>query len=208
MFTGIVSRTCLIKGWERGQEVARLWLDRSPTTRTDEAEPEWDDLAVGESISVNGCCLTLVEFDTERLGFDLIPETLERTALGDLAEGRRVNLERALRMGDRLGGHYVTGHIDTIGVLSEIQHVGEEIRLRVEVPSTFISIPKGSVTLDGISLTLVDAPAGHFSVAIIPHTWEKTQLSDRKVGERVNVETDHFGKWVEALQAQRATIEP
>ena len=205
MFTGIVARSCRMCRWSPLGEGRRLVLDPVPFAVCSGKPLPWKDLEIGESIAVNGCCLTLVRDDDQGLGFDVIEETLRRTSLADLSEGSLVNLERSLRVGDRLGGHYVTGHIDAIGEIRELREGDGETILTVEVVDDhgFRVIPKGSVTVDGISLTVAGCGGGSFHVALIPHTLEVTNLRERGIGERVNLETDHLGKWVEALLAER-----
>ncbi len=196
MFTGIVTATGRIRSFEPISGGARLLLEAI-------SEP-WENLQRGESVAVNGVCLTLVEPHSpadDVLAFDVIEETLRASALGDSRPGARVNLERALRLGDRFGGHYVTGHVDAIGRITEFAPGGGETQLRVFVENSgsFRVIPKGSVTVDGISLTVVDAALHNFSVALIPHTLEVTHLRDRQPGDRVNLEMDPIGKWVQFL---------
>jgi len=162
---------------------------------------------LGDSIAINGCCLTVVEVDGERLSFEAGPETLSRTNLGELAPGDKVNLERSLAVGDRLGGHFVTGHIDATGVLDVRTDEGEWSTLWFRVPRrlTRQMAGKGSVAVDGISLTLVDVEAERFSVALIPHTLAITTLGCRDVGDRVNLETDLLAKYVQQLLETQAS---
>ena len=157
------------------------------------------DAEIGASIANNGCCLTVVEIDGSKLAFDAGPETLKRTNLGKFEPGTRVNLERSLKIGDRLGGHFVTGHVDAVGHLDE--------RLDDEDWSTFwFKVPqdltrqmasKGSIAVDGVSLTLVDVEAERFSVALIPHTLSVTTLGRLQPGDPVNLETDLLAKYVQ-----------
>ena len=155
--------------------------------------------AIGDSISVNGCCLTVVEQADSVLGFDAVPETMLRTNLGQLVEGSPVNLERALRPDTRLGGHYVTGHIDGLGTVKQIDQNEEWWKFYVKVDAALARqmASKGSVAIDGVSLTLVDVTDGGFSVVLIPHTLEVTTIGGRAVGEPVNIETDLLAKYVE-----------
>jgi riboflavin synthase len=194
MFTGIV---------ETLAEVVALQPE-PPGSRLIVAAP---DIAVeaklGESIAVNGCCLTVVRCDQERLEFQAGPETLSRTNLGELRPGSLLNLERALHLGDRLGGHLVTGHIDGTGVVDERLDEGDwsTFWFRVPHPLTRQMAAKGSVAVDGVSLTLVAVEADRFSVQLIPHTLEATTLGHRRRGDRVNIETDLLAKYVERLTA-------
>ncbi|MBX3413489.1 MAG: riboflavin synthase [Pirellulales bacterium] len=154
---------------------------------------------LGDSIAVNGCCLTVVDVAEERLGFDAGPETLARTNLGALRPGSDVNVERSLKLGDALGGHLVTGHVDGPGTLAARRDEGEWSTLVVEVSRELARqmASKGSVAVDGVSLTLVDVDETSFSVALIPHTLAVTTLGRLRVGDRVNIETDLLAKYVE-----------
>jgi riboflavin synthase len=164
------------------------------------------DFTLGESISVSGACLTVVERDGDEFRVDAAPETLRRTTLGELRSGSRVNLERALRLSDRLGGHLVLGHVDGVLPLLSKGHEGGsvvlEIALTPELAPLFIE--KGSVTLDGVSLTVNTVGPDRFSVQLIPETQARTTLADRAVGERYNVEADVIGKYVARLHAAHA----
>jgi riboflavin synthase len=163
------------------------------------------ELAVGESVSVNGACLTVVERDDETCHFQAGPETLRRTNLGQLKPGDRVNLERAVRLGDRLGGHLVQGHVDGLGRVAERHRQGEWELVWFACPAelTVHMVPKGSVAVDGVSLTLVEVASDRFSVALIPHTLAHTTLGFKDVGEAVNLETDLLAKYVSKyLQTQ------
>ena len=164
-----------------------------------------DDAVMGASISINGCCLTVVGINGTTLDFEAGEETLSRTNLGEIVVGTRVNLERSLAVGDRLGGHYVTGHIDAVGKLAQRRDDPPWSHLRFSMPTELASqvAAKGSVAIDGISLTVVDADHDSFSVALIPHTLDVTTLGDRKVGDRVNLETDVLAKYVERSLAHR-----
>ncbi len=158
-----------------------------------------EGVEIGDSIAVNGCCLTVVQIDGPRLGFEAGSETLSRTNLGELDKGSSVNLERALSEGDRLGGHYVTGHVDAIAILSDRQDDRQWSHFRFSVPKRFMSqiASKGSVAVDGVSLTVVDVSEDSFSVALIPHTLHNTTLGGRSIGARINLETDLLAKYVE-----------
>ncbi|MFN0057304.1 MAG: riboflavin synthase [Planctomycetota bacterium] len=204
MFTGIVTACARLEeissvnaDGSRRLRVA-TWRD----ARTPGACAEWEGLTLGESICVAGVCLTLVEMDGARIGFDVVPETLRRTTLGVRAAGSQVNLERALRAGDRYGGHYVTGHIDTTGRITGI-HDSAEMTITIDrAPTTaaeFCVIPKGSVTVDGVSLTIAQCDAATFRVALVPHTLSMTSFGLLRVGDAVNLEMDQFGKWVAHL---------
>jgi riboflavin synthase len=156
---------------------------------------------LGDSVAINGCCLTVVHFVAESWSFQAGPETLLRTNLGDLQPGDRVNLERALPVTARLGGHFVQGHIDGCGTVDRIIPDGEWVTIWFQVARelTRQMVSKGSVTVDGVSLTVVAVDPERFSVALIPHTLEVTTLGVRRVGDRVNIETDILAKYVEQL---------
>ena len=190
MFTGLVEAI--------GEIVAVI--EQPPGRRfTIEAGTLAEDASIGDSISINGCCLTVIAIEGSRLDFEAGEETLSRTNLGALAAHDRVNLERSLAVGDRLGGHYVTGHIDAIGQLLERRDDPPWAHLRFQMPERLASqvAAKGSIAIDGISLTVVDVDLDSFSVALIPHTLEVTTLGKRKIGDAVNLETDVLAKYVE-----------
>jgi riboflavin synthase len=156
------------------------------------------ELALGESVAINGACLTVVAGDAETCQFQAGPETLLRTNLGELKPGDRVNLERSLRLSDRLGGHLVQGHVDGLGRIAERQAQGDWETVWFACPSELAAqmVSKGSVAVDGVSLTLVDVTADRFSVALSPHTLAKTTLGFKPVGAAVNLETDIIGKYL------------
>ncbi len=168
-----------------------------------EADFDLTDPEEGESIAVNGVCLTAMGIKDRRFTVDVSPESLSRTNLGDLAVGSVVNLERALRLADRLGGHMVSGHVDAVASIIERKPEGDFIRFIFSVPAGFgrYIIEKGSICIDGISLTVNHCDDKTFSVAIIPHTLEITTLGKRKQGDTVNIEVDLIGKYVEKLLA-------
>jgi riboflavin synthase len=155
-----------------------------------------EDTKVGDSIAVNGCCLTVTETGPGWWEATAVEETLSRTNLADLADGDRVNLERPVRMADRLGGHLVQGHVDAVG---EVREPAPDLRVAAPVDVLRYVVPKGSITVDGVSLTVVDVDAQSFTVAVIPHTAEATTLGRRRPGERVNLEADVVAKYVERL---------
>ncbi|WP_164100379.1 riboflavin synthase [Candidatus Laterigemmans baculatus] len=198
MFTGLIETM--------GSVVERV--DVAPGARlTIEAGIVASDAELGDSIAVNGCCLTVVHRAESRLTFEAGEETLSRTNLGRLQTGSPVNLERSLRAGDRLGGHYVTGHVDASGQLLRRIDDPPWARLWFTVPAALTGqlASKGSVTVDGVSLTLVDVTDNSFSVALIPHTLSVTTLGQLREGDPVNIETDVLAKYVERqLQAQLA----
>jgi len=192
MFTGIVEYLATVKKFSRKAGGAELFLDF----------PEfYNDLKLGESIAVNGACLTVKEAKGTVAGFDVSSETLTKTTLGKLRNAEKVNIERALKVGDRLGGHFVTGHVDGIGNIKEKkQHENQcTMTFSVEKRFTDMMIEKGSVAIDGISLTIVDVVDGVFSVALIPYTLTSTTLGLKKIRDQVNIEIDMLGKWVKKI---------
>jgi riboflavin synthase len=197
MFTGLVQRVGTLQQTVFEGEAGRLILTaRFPAP-----------LQIGESIAVNGACLTLVEQQGERLTFDVLRETFEKTALRGKNPGAPLNLERALRLGDPLGGHLVSGHVDGTGELLRVETAGRDHVLVLAAPSLLSEIvPKGSIAIDGVSLTVVDVlPAsGTFTAHVIPHTWRETALAALDGGARVNLETDMIGKYVRAALAGSA----
>jgi riboflavin synthase len=189
MFTGLVEALGSIEGVEpdgAGGRHLRI------------AAPFVSESALGESIAINGACLTVVDRDSRTFRFQAGPETLRRTNLGDLVVGDRVNLERSLRLGDRLGGHLVQGHVDGLGHIAERLRQGDWETLWFTCPVELAQqmVSKGSVAVDGVSLTLVDVQPDRFSVALIPHTLANTTLGFKAVGAAVNLETDLFAKYV------------
>jgi len=192
MFTGLVEGVGEITEMRRMAEGLRLAM--APPFPVAE-------LALGESVSVSGACLTVVKVEGRAFQVEVSPETLARSTLSAKKVGDRVNLERALRLGDRLGGHLVTGHVDGLGVLKERRQGPEHLELTFEMPAPLapLVIEKGSIAVDGVSLT-VNAVSGHtFRVNIIPYTAKDTNLAGLKVGDRVNLETDIIGKYVARL---------
>jgi riboflavin synthase len=183
---------------ERGRAGAHV------TIETPRALPR---LALGESIAVDGACLTVTARGARRFRADVSPETLRRTTLGRLAKGARVNLERALRVGDRLGGHVVLGHVDGVGRLEKIAPDGDWLLYRFAAPRAVAAylVEKGSIAVDGVSLTIFACRGGKFTVALIPHTLARTTLGTRRPGDGVNLEADVLLKHVAAmLRARRA----
>ena len=199
MFTGLVIETGELISLERTGESARLTL-RAPA-----AGPS---AQIGDSIAVNGCCLTVTARSGERVSFDLLAETLRLTNLGSLATGARVNLEPALGAGAKLGGHFVQGHVDTAAEVLDFSPHGSDFRLEVALPAEFAQYVafKGSIAVDGISLTVAevyDGSAASFVCWIIPHTREVTNLAARKKGGRVNLEFDLLAKYVERIVSRK-----
>jgi riboflavin synthase len=193
MFTGIIHRTGIIESFARNESGAQLRL------RTEDAEP----FVRGESVAVNGVCLTVLPQDDGSLLTDISNETLARTTLGALVRGTRVNTERAMALGDRLGGHLVQGHVDGVGTLQSIKREGTFAVYRWSHPAEYadLIVDKGSIAVDGVSLTVVEPDGSSFCAALIPETLDRTNLGAATVGGRVNLELDMVAKYVRSLAA-------
>ena len=192
MFTGLVE--------EKGNVVSIVPTNNGTAVEVIvSANVVQSDAAIGDSIAINGCCLTVIKIDGNHLSFEAGSETLSRTNLGKLQEGSPVNLERALAAGQRMGGHYVSGHIDALATVDQRNEDGQWAEFWFKLPPEWTRqmANKGSVAVDGISLTLVDVQSDRFSVALIPHTLEATTLGQRNVGDTVNIETDLLAKYVQ-----------
>lgn len=191
MFTGIILHTATIESFERLSNGARVRI------RTTDPEP----FTRGESLAVNGVCLTVLPEHDGSLVADLSDETLSRTTLGSLGAGVSVNVERALALGDRMGGHIVQGHVDTVGALMSTTSEGDFAVYRWSCPEEYadLLVSKGSVAVDGISLTVVDPEPGSFGAALIPETLRRTTLGTARTGDRVNLEFDMIAKYVRTL---------
>jgi riboflavin synthase len=190
VFTGIIEHLGAVASLKSSPEGARLAIYAPEVAR---------QVREGESVSVNGACLTVVERAEEAFSVDVTPETLRRTNLGELEPQGRVNLELPLQMGGRLGGHLVSGHVDAAGRIVKREPQGNSVMLVIEAPPEVMRyvVQKGSIAVDGVSLTVAERGEGDFSVAIIPHTAQKTTLVEKPVGARVNLEADLIGKYVE-----------
>lgn len=200
MFTGIVEESGRVVAIQPGPASIRLSVSARAAARL---------VRIGDSIAVNGCCLTVAALRgrgaSRTLEFDLLAETWRRTSIGDARVGSAVNLERSLAVGDRIGGHFVTGHVDGTGVVRRWEASGRDHVLEVEATAALrrYVVPKGSIAVDGISLTVADVLPRGFRIWIIPHTREVTALAERQVGDRVNLEADMLGKYVERFVAAR-----
>jgi len=192
MFTGIIEEMGSVKALRRESGAARLSLSAATVL---------DGTAIGDSICVNGVCLTVVEMGKNEFSADVAVETLRVTNLGELKAGSRVNLERALQLSARIGGHLVSGHVDAVGRLREKRDEGNGWRIFFDAPETVLRyiIKKGSIAIDGISLTVADVDRAGFSIAMIPHTAKLTTLGFKSAGDSVNLESDIIGKYVERL---------
>jgi len=187
VFTGLVEAMGMIRSLDRAHDAAELVVDL----------PFAEELQIGESVAVDGCCLTVVAIDGRTARFQVGPETLKRTTLGERKAGDFVNVERALRLDQRLGGHFVQGHVDGVGKVAARDRSGEWEIVRFDVGELMREVvPKGSIAVDGVSLTVVDAFVDSFTVMLIPHTLERTTLGRRPVGSKVNIETDILAKCV------------
>ncbi|SRR6056297_1290629 len=197
MFTGIIQALGKITSLESRSDGACLRIE-CPGLQPD----RWKE---GDSIAVAGCCLTALDIDAGGFSADLSGETLDCTSLGALEQGSEVNLEPALAMGDRLGGHWVTGHVDGLAELISLTDLGDNTRLEFQVPDDLACYiaPKGSVTLDGVSLTVNRVEGSRFEVNIIPHTWKVTTLGRLKEGDRVNLEVDLLARYMGRLLEQQ-----
>jgi riboflavin synthase len=193
MFTGLVEGQAIVRAVTPEGVAVRLELDMPF---------EYESaVCLGDSIALNGCCLTVVQFNGRTFTFQAGTETLSKTNLGTFKPGTQVNVERALLVGSRLGGHYVQGHIDGTGIVEQIEQDGEWTSMWFQVSSdlTMQMVKKGSIAVDGVSLTLVNVERERFSLALIPHTLAVTTLGQYRVGDSVNIETDILGKYVQKL---------
>ncbi len=193
MFTGLILGTGTVESLASDGDLYTLTL----------SAPVVAEATIGDSVAVNGCCLTVVSKDADCLAFNLLRETLDRTSFRTAAPGTKVNLELSLRPADRMGGHFVTGHVDTVGTVQRFEPVGADHVITINIPPALRKylVPKGSIAIDGISLTVaeIDDNASTLTVWLIPHTVEVTNLHQRKAGDPVNLEFDLLGKY--ALRA-------
>lgn len=192
MFTGIIQKVGTVVAVDSSSETGRLIVSVAAWGQAFE---------IGESVAVQGICLTLARSTADVLEFDVLQETFARTNLGQQKKGDRVNLERALRVGDALGGHFVTGHVDGPGTITAIDRSGRDRIVRIACQQSLLAgiVSKGSIAVEGISLTIAELADSSFSVHIIPHTWEHTSLRERVAGDSVNLELDILGKYVNRM---------
>jgi riboflavin synthase len=197
MFTGIIRHVGTVRAGRPGPGASRLTVDVGPLA---------DGLALGDSVGVSGACLTACEIDAAAVAFDVVAETLSRSTLGQVRSGDRVNLERPLRLSDRLDGHLVQGHVDGVAEVRRIERAAAQwtVEFAAATALTTEMVEKGSVALDGVSLTLTHVGEGTFGVVLVPTTWSATTLGELAVGSRVNVETDLIGKYVRRCLEQAA----
>ena len=193
MFTGIIERVGIIDKLEKNSDSGRLTVSVNPSFNR--------HTQIGESIAVNGTCLTVAEINSDQYVFDVLSETFKCTSLGELKKGSRVNLELALHLGAPLGGHMVSGHIDETGNVTSIEQIGRDWKFCFSISDKLLPliVIKGSVAIDGTSLTVAEVFDDGFSVYIIPHTFSETIFCDYKVGDQVNLEADLIGKYVHRI---------
>jgi riboflavin synthase len=196
MFTGIVQEIGSVTAVEGGSEGATLRIAAPRTAPT---------VPLGGSVAINGCCLTAEAIDGDSMVFHAVPETLGRTGIGALEPGSRVNVEPAIRAGDPLGGHYVQGHVDGTGIVRSVVPEGDGARVHIDTPTEILRycVEKGSIVVDGVSLTVAELGESSFAVALIPHTLAETTLGGVAPGSRVNLEVDVLAKYVERLLSPR-----
>ena len=201
MFTGIIETVGIVRAFVRQPAGARVTISAATIAET---------ARLGDSLAVDGACLTVAALAGDSVACDLSVETLSRTTLGTLRVGTRVNLERPLRLGDRVGGHLVSGHVDALGQLASRLPQGEGAVYRIRFPESLAPflVPKGSVAVDGISLTVAALASQHFDVAVIPYTLQGTTLAEKRVGARLNLEADLIGKYVARLAAAHTAGPP
>jgi riboflavin synthase len=187
MFSGIIEETGEVKNISQRRYIALLEIKAKRTL---------EDTKIGDSLAVNGACLTVVKKEKDNLAFEVLPETLKVTNLGSLKIRDKVNLERSLRVGDRISGHFVTGHIDCTGIIRRKNYINENLCLEIAVPIEFIQyiLPRGSISVDGISLTIAQKKSNSFNVYIIPHTQKNTTLGFKHPSDKVNIEFDILAK--------------
>ncbi|PJA98186.1 MAG: riboflavin synthase [Ignavibacteriales bacterium CG_4_9_14_3_um_filter_30_11] len=192
MFTGIIEEIGNIKKIDSISGGFKIIISASKVL---------EDLKINNSIAVNGVCLTVISINNKNFNVEAVGETLKKTTLKEIRINQLVNLERAIKITDRLGGHLVQGHVNGVGKIIKVQKLGENYLLEVEIPINLIKyiIDEGSITIDGISLTIAKIVHNKIAISIIPHTWKNTNLSTRKIGAKVNIETDLIAKYIENL---------
>jgi riboflavin synthase len=191
VFTGIIEGQGIVKKFDiitKNRSAAKMGIDLGNLAK---------GLQIGDSVAINGVCLTATHISKNQTEFEMIGETLKKTNLGMIKSGDKVNIERSLKVGERMEGHFVLGHIDGIGKIIKIEKLAKEIKFWIEIPKDLARfvVKKGSITVDGISLTLVDVLKNKISICIIPHTMKITNLGSKKIGDKVNIETDILGKY-------------
>jgi riboflavin synthase len=192
MFTGI------IQGVGKIEKISQNTKNRSAFQMTVDLGKHAKGLKVGQSVALNGVCLSATKISKNKCDFEMIDETIKQTDLGNLVPGDKVNIERSLKIGDRMEGHFVLGHVDGVGIIKKIEKKPKEIKVWFEVPKKLVKfvVKKGSIAIDGISLTVVDVTKNNASVCLIPHTIKITNFQSKKVGDKINIETDILGKYI------------
>ena len=192
MFTGI------IEGIGKVIKIEKKTDNRSAVKMTVDLGKHAKGLKIGQSVALNGVCLTVTGISNSKCNFEMIEETTKKTDLGNLKEGGIINIERSLKVGDRMEGHFVLGHVDGVGIIQKIEKKPKEIKIWLEIPKnlTKFVVQKGSIAIDGISLTVVDVQKNLASVCLIPHTVDVTNFHTRKIGDKINIETDILGKYI------------
>lgn len=200
MFTGIIEEVGVIRSIRKGAKSAVITI---------QADKIMEDIHLGDSIAMNGVCLTVTSFDDHSYSVDIMHESLKRTNLADMKAGSRVNLERAMPANGRFGGHIVAGHVDGTGVITSMERDDNAVWIHVDTEPAVLKyiVEKGSITIDGISLTVAKVDSKSFAVSVIPHTGAHTTLLEKKAGDTVNLETDIIGKYVEKLLGYKAEEE-
>lgn len=192
MFTGIV------QGVGKIEKINQNTKNRSAFQMTVDLGKHAKGLKVGQSVALNGVCLSATKISKNKCDFEMIDETIKQTDLGNLVPGAKVNIERSLKVGDRMEGHFVLGHVDGVGIIKKIEKKPKEVKVWFEVPKKLVKfvVKKGSIAIDGISLTVVDVTKNNASVCLIPHTIKITNFQSKKVGDKINIETDILGKYI------------
>jgi len=191
VFTGIIEGQGIVKKFDiktKNRSAAKMGIDLGNLAK---------GLQIGDSVAINGVCLTATHISKNQTEFEMIDETLKKTNLGMIKSGDRVNIERSLKVGERMEGHFVLGHVDDTGKIIKIEKLAKEIKFWIELPKDLARfvVKKGSITVDGIRLTLVDVLKNKISICVIPHTMKITNLGSKKIGDKVNIETDILGKY-------------
>ena len=192
MFTGI------IQGVGKIEKISKITKNRSAFQMTVDLGKHARGLKVGQSVALNGVCLSATKISKNKCDFEMIDETIKHTDLGNLIPGAKVNIERSLKVGDRMEGHFVLGHVDGVGIIKKIEKKSKEVKIWFEVPKKLVKfvVKKGSIAIDGISLTVVDITKNNASVCLIPNTIKITNFQSKKVGDKINIETDILGKYI------------
>ena len=192
MFTGV------IEGVGKVEKITQNTKNRSAFQMTVDLGKNAKGLKVGQSVALNGVCLSATKISKNKCDFQMIDETIKKTDLGNLVKGSKVNIERSLKVGDRMEGHFVLGHVDGVAIIKKIEKKPKEIKVWFEVPKKLAKfvVKKGSIAIDGISLTVVDVTKNKSSVCLIPHTMKVTNFHSKKVGDKINIETDILGKYI------------